>query len=291
MERKIINGIDTVRFDSYNELIEFCKSKKPTSFEHASSEMGRKNYQWTKTRTFEDAIKLASDGWKEGAGLVKKIVDDKIHAIGKSYTFVPKYDTSGDSVDMSRFMAGEPENMIEWEFTETAGHKVVDIYCGVCASAAYSAESLINYGAARLSVVDYLESIGVRVNLYAYWAFGDMLDSHVKKIVIIKIKNADESLNMATTSFALAHPSFLRRILFRVAEILPGMVMYCYGLPKEFEKKDWAGTEDSVVFQCINNIKMDWSEESTIQKFIDKNIPETLNSLEVSLDTNFSHMS
>lgn len=287
MKRQIINKIERVDFDSFDEFLQFMKDSKGKGAERNDGSEKYDFKDWYGTKTFDNAIEIAENGWSEGANLIKDVLD-KIKFLGKATTFSPIYQVSGESVDVGRFLSGEPENMLEWELIETTGKKVVDIYFNVVASSGYSTTSLINYGSVCLSVVDYLESIGCRVNLYSYYSFAENTSGTNKRMIRVKIKNANDSLNIATCAFAIAHPSMMRRFMFKCCEVFDGFYFYGYGYVKEFEAKDIVlnNIKESCVFQAINNVGKFYDEQETV-KYLKSRLPQTLNDLEISDKTKY----
>lgn len=286
MRHDITKRLNKIQFDSFQEFINWCRDNEgKTICSYKDSE--NDDFYFTHSRSYKDAIKIAEDGWNEGAEKINKGID-KIHAIGKGYTIVPKYEVAGESVEIGRYLTGDPECMQEWEIVETVGHKVVDIYFNVVSSGGYSTDSLINYGTAVLSIIDYLESIGIRVNLYSYFSVENN-SSGENFIVIVKVKAANEALNLPTCAFAVAHPSMQRRFMFKVEEIIPGFHSYGYGKVQEHETKLWAA-EGSIIFQSINNTGMSWNNPGDVDKFLATKLPSVLNSLGVDMETNYDYL-
>jgi len=286
MKRELKNGIDRIDFASFTEFIEFCKGQEGKTLCDAKTSE-KTDFGFFHTNTYKQAIKLAEDGWDEGAKMIKDGIDE-IRATGKQYTFSPKYEVSGESVDVGRFLTGEPECMQEWEMIETSGNKVIDIYFNTIASGGYSTQCLINYGVSVLSIVDYLESIGVRCNIYTYYSFSTKFGGNGdKRMVFVKTKSANEALNISTLAFALAHPSMMRRFMFKILESFENFHSVGYGNINEFDRNSWCES-DSVIFQTINNTSLSWLKSSDIDTYLQKRLPEILNGLSISTETDFS---
>lgn len=275
------NEIERVEFDSLTEMAQYIEDnegKYAADCHGSSASTIEERNRFYYTRDMKEAIELARNGWKKGADLISKSLEH-VHAIGKGYTFTPKSEVSGESVDIGKFLSGDPENMLEWELVETTGKKVVDIYFNCVASASTDGQQLIRYGSVCLTVVDYLESIGVRVNLYSY--FSTPLQRK-DKMIICKLKGADEYLNLQSCAFGLCHPSMMRRFMFRIIELFEGWHQSGYGTQVEYGKTAMGIHEDSVIFQTLNRVgSYHFSDQSGVDRYIKTRMPEVLNELKI----------
>lgn len=235
MESIIGQTHETYKFD-YLEFIKWCeKTNAKLNCKSISS-----NKQFTGTDSWNEALDLAHGGWNEGVSKIKNVID-KIEILGTETKFEAVYDVTGDTVDIGRYLSNVPENMIQWELTENKTHKVVNMYFNAGAGWDRTTDELINYGAVGLSVLDYLESSGTRVNLFVYVSTkqngidcnGNKIDKNSKKRkscdLIVQIKHESESLNLPICAFAICHPSFLRRFYFRWLENQPHLWSSSYG--------------------------------------------------------------
>lgn len=280
------SGLKVAYFENLTDILDWCESEVGNTQWSGDSERTDNAYvNWSGTSSLKDAIKIGREGWSEGAKKIKKNIDG-FHVVGLKTTPAPHYEVSGDSVDVGRFLSGEPENMLNWEEVEEDGHKVVDIYYNCAVSGRYDADCITRYGSAVVSVIDYLESTGRRCNLYAYWSMIEMSRKATKRAYVIQIKRSEEALNIASCAFCLGHPSFVRRILFKTMQSMPEFRLLGYGMPQEF-KELTEEAKESVVFQTINNAGYSFKKDSHISEYVKNKLPEVLNSLEVSEKTKF----
>ncbi len=121
-----------------------------------------------------------------------------------------EYDVTGDYIDMGRYLEGEPEC---W------GHNVMGnpqglfakIVLNISASAYIDGEVLRRRGQRVTRLVDWLESQHIRTEIVA-------LKANECMYAEVVIKRFDEALNLDSVAVA-GHSDFLRRLMFRVAEM------------------------------------------------------------------------
>lgn len=272
------------RYDyDYNEFVEEQAKLFGKKGADNKSEYGSKS--WTGTNNFEEAVHLGREGWNDAINVIGKLVK-KFDVIGKGYTFSPIYDVSGESVDVGRYMTGEPECMLDWEVKETTERKIVDIYYTFNACADVDFDQLMRYGASILAMIDYLESMNVRVNLYGF----DYIycKNNTCYLNVIKLKAADEPLNIPVASFAMCNISMLRRLVFKWFEHKHHIFTSGYGSVLNATKKDLENENDHVV--VLNNVSSLGignfkSDEATIA-YIDLMIPRILNEMKIYVEWN-----
>jgi hypothetical protein len=175
--------------------------------------------------------------------------------------------------------------MQEWEITENKGNKIVDVYLNCCASAGNSATQLTNYGACALSIVDFLESNGVRVNLYAYDAtLLRQKNSYYLQRVLIK--SATEPLNIPIASFALCCPAMLRVVFFKTQEMIPDLFQGGYGASTNFPNNILSSEENIINFGTLDTAGACFNTDQDCINYLNKKIPAVLNDLQLDLEYN-----
>lgn len=294
MKRQQTPNFEKIEFETYPEFIKFLKDSQGV-YLGTEKDSEKENAYWsnfTKTDSYKEMLQLAEFGWDEGTKLVKDTIE-KIEVIGKGYTFTPVYDVAGESVDVGRFLSGEPECMQEWQLTEQKDKKIVDVYFNTFCSAMFDGTQMINYGAAALSCVDYLESIGVRVNLYSMSLYSNRENGGSKKLVCVKVKDAKESLNLSVCAFALCHPSMMRRAFGKTQEAIRGIAYDHWGYPSTCTKADLS-TDDCVFFETLNNAqgaidrpRMKFADATDTLYFLKKQMPQILNDLKLETLTKY----
>lgn len=124
---------------------------------------------------------------------------------------------------------------------EKVKHKItsISLIYDIGTSCNISGDNIVQVGINLLSVIDYLESINVRVKL-------DIVDSYFNSNegvgYRVTLKNYSDKLDISRMCFPLAHPSMQRRIGFRWLETYPNLVnsdyINGYGTPLDKAKRN-----------------------------------------------------
>lgn len=205
------------RLEVFESLGEFAKLATQNSKPLASNKPEQNN--WSKTENLVDACTLASNGWNEIRPEVDAVLVNLEDRLAEKFAalYVTEYATSGASVDMGRFVTGEPECMIEFAPTpkESMGRVVKIIVAGV-ASSGVDSEDIKRRGIAVLALVDTIHKMGVGIELW--WE--SCIEGYTQGThsTVVKLHDSSEPLDIDSVMFSLAHPSMLRRLVFSVQE-------------------------------------------------------------------------
>ena len=211
------------QFDSIEELINFINNT-PLNDEFrwetlGSSEKGDFSTKWTGTASYEEAVKLLKDGWHD----IAKKMESKLKLITKKEVTKTSprstYSVAGYQACVPRYLQGVPESMI-YSKRVPVKQKVITINKQVNYLANVSPETIIEESVKALTIIAKIEAQGYRVNLNAVTCSKSTLDNYTQ-ITRTCIKKASEKLSIAKMAFPLAHPSMLRRIIFRYSEVNP----------------------------------------------------------------------
>lgn len=224
-------------------------------------------YRFTSTRTFEEAQRLARDGWAEGEEAVKTI-SAKLFDVLASYVERENvvYDVEGTGIDVARFLDGEPECWQQFEVrrTQEAGRRLIRIVYNCSASAGIEAATIMVRGAAVVALVQLLEYAGHGVEVVV----GEAVNYDGRHTeTYVKVKSVEQPLDLARIAYAVAHPSMLRRHIFSICEQLPepfyGMVKAgTYGMPAELEDKG------DLYLGCMMWGDPNWRDGLSAQKWV-----------------------
>lgn len=126
----------------------------------------------------------------------------------------------GYAPDVKAYLEGNPLSMLN---REQPRRRHVDIYYNSAILGSVSTEQIFNRGAITLSLVEILENMGFSVGLYVFTMSSSNDQVHYAKF---NLKGPNERLNIQKLFFPLCHPSFLRRLVFRLREETPDIESY-----------------------------------------------------------------
>lgn len=206
----------------FNSIIQFyrylCNTPFNKAFEdypRSSENTDKSRIRFTKTSSFEEAVDLLLNGWEDAAIKlsqdIKVSLKQPVQAKAKNVLSV-----SGYQPIVPLYLLGVPTDMLDRRMVNIKS-KVITITKLVSYPSAVEAEEIEEESLKAVSVINKLESMGYRVNLNV--AFGSFEDITI--VCKVKIKNANERLNISKLAFPLIHPSMLRRLFFRYVEVCP----------------------------------------------------------------------
>lgn len=214
---EINDGINYINvFDNINELANYVTYKPHKPGRSNDSEDCDEDF--THTSSFEEAVNLLKYGDNKLFDLVKKekanINVEKILGNAKRRQ-VYKNNIQGYIPNVANFLIGNPKNMIDIEKTKTS-QRIINIFLNIRVDGFTSADVITKIGVKYLSVIDILEKMGYRCNLYSGVANKD--DGYYS-FMLVRVKTDKEPLNMKKICFTIAHPSMQRRIKFKWMEV------------------------------------------------------------------------
>lgn len=242
-------------FDSWTEFVDHAE-KAPSQLSRRES----RNTAWGgNDLRFEEAIKLARNGWTDTTGSVTKISGDIFNKMG-GMVKRPEilYDVEGGEVDIAQYVQGEPECWIRFQHlpVPTPGNMLKMVFnysaSGGLGAAAYTAK-----GAAIVALIELLEFAGKQVELWcvdtsAYNASTGSRWNTRRELQYenwVKVKDHNQPIDMGRLMYALAHQTMLRRLGFAIQETAPTdylqnwgdstLARINYGAPAAIEEADW----------------------------------------------------
>jgi hypothetical protein len=169
--------------------------------------------------TMSDAIGMATGGWQYGASLITRLQRDYVARVSDGIKSpVVAFDVTGDFLDVGAFVSGEPECFGFWD---TANGNRKDKFITITVTSGFSwqvAESdIVKRGAAILSLVDILETNGVRCRVISEVIMQDKSDESRLQMSVV-VKDFQDSLDLEKIAFSIVSPAFLRRFFFAIVE-------------------------------------------------------------------------
>lgn len=260
-----------VGFSSFDDMVDFIERtphhirNERANNRYAGWETGDGRDKFAGSRDMVHAIRIAREGWPEGAAMVARIAEllTTEHAVNRKRL----YAVAGGRANVARMLAGNPAHMISRPKRDA--RKIVTLYVELTASAAISAQNLMIRAATVTAICDILEAQEYSCNIVAVKTSAI---SGMSFQVAVEIKRAGEALNVDNVAFALGHPSMLRRFCFALAAHSDGLRRFwsSMGMPEEtFDDGD--EPDNSYYFK-----KLDMSDQDKVQG---RNLEERARSL------------
>lgn len=203
-------------FDSCADMLKFIEETNRVEGmnRNTSHESSYRNDSYYGTKSFDEAKELMIYGDNTNAVKLNQKVNTSFQ-ISNTKTSKSFYSVCGYQASVPRYMQGIPTSMINSKkvvkkFPVVNVVKMIDYAC------LYSASDIIDYSTKALQIVKAIEEKGTRVNLSV------MSVCHCEHaetlITVVKIKNAEERMNVSKIAFAMINPSMLRRMFFAIIE-------------------------------------------------------------------------
>lgn len=266
------------RFKNRQDLISYLKTAKTSitflSRELISHEVSDHTTEWTKTKSFEEALKLFESGWYQDFDkflVQKKQVDKHFPYVAKKKIY-HNY-VCGSVPNVVNAINNLPLSMRKI-YDDNNSQNIITINYNISYPWFTTQSQIFNNGLLTLSLIDFFDSLGYRVDLRFY-----EISKKGNQILYIDtiLKSSGEKINLQKFYFAFCNPSFLRRIIFRVIETTQGLSsewIYDYGIcmPTE-EIKKILGIDE-------NNIFINWPEQMGVKgENIEDDIENFLNAI------------
>jgi hypothetical protein len=228
-----------VSFESYGEFCEWGEknnyrkklSETANRYDRCGGNFNKNRGDWFGSASIEETVELSRHGWPEGLKKAQEItaeIENNLFSMLKKRT--SEYHYAGGVPDVGVFLANDPECFLSFKDKEEKGvGKLVRFVVNLTASGGYSSDQLMMRGIAILAAVDALEHQGRSCEVVAFTAASNGA-SHWE--IEIPLKRQGEQADMERIAFAIANPSFYRRLVFNAWDIIeyPG---YGYGAIEE----------------------------------------------------------
>ena len=221
-------------FDSYEAFLDDVR-QVPQVKGISSRDVGRAEHFGTST--FDDAVSLAQAGWAEGAARVAEIrasLNEYVEASKSAACQQFAWDVTGDFVDVGRALSGEPEafgSYNDYEVGRFGSQRVVRLYANLGVSGSVKSAAIFARGAVVLATVDLLESLGLRVELWAAKGTSRKNEGPAQHQVEVLVKAANQPVDVDRLAFVFCHNSSLRRLFWSHQERYEFLPNNCYPAP------------------------------------------------------------
>ena len=225
------NKTVTREFTSVNEFESYITNSPLNAvfrWEELSSVKGTQSF--TQTKSYEEATDLFKNGWDSMAQNITHQLNVKKCQTLDTHVQKVMFDVVGFQASVPRYLQGIPTNMVNKKLVPIK-QKVITLNKDISYNAMTSTRDIIDASIQTLQLIKKIEAQGIRVNLNLI--FGAKADKNTE-VVKIRLKSANERLNISKLAFPLVHPSMLRRLLFRYIEVAPTVTKgfkWGYGYP------------------------------------------------------------
>jgi hypothetical protein len=224
-----------MEFSSTDEMLDFLGKTtplwKPTKLGiHIRDRVMRNDDSGTDD--WKTAVDLAKHGWPEGRRLLT-MADSQGVSTGKGTARKWSFDTAGAMPDVPRFVAGDPEHMVDFLPSNHGRKPIISICVSPMCPATVTPRQRANWGAALLSWIEAEEVQGNRVDINViYVTTNRWFDKNTgvrKPAIVVKygLKHGAIHRSIDEMAFWLMHNAAHLRLQFAVRECLD--VGHIYG--------------------------------------------------------------
>lgn len=220
-------------FDSLNEFESYITNtplNETFRWQKLSSTDG--SYGFTQTHSYEEATKLFKDGWSSMAQDITKKLKVIQNQVVDAHVQKVLYDVVGFQASVPRYLQGIPTSMVNKKRVPVK-QRVITLNKDISYNCGITTEQIIQASVQTLQLIKKIEAQGIRVNLNLVWG---VTAGDTKEVAKIRLKSANERLNISKLAFPLVHPSMLRRLCFRYLEVAPTVTKsytWGYGAPMD----------------------------------------------------------
>ena len=205
-------------FESITEFLDWLDNTPINTdiWGHRGLSSETSSYSFCKTNSLKEAKELCRYGYHEDFDKLVELKSTLEKYIKMSNKKSKQYNYYvGYATDVKAYLEGNPLSMLD---RQNPKRKHIDIYYNAANLAMASSNEIFNRGAITLSIVEILENMGFSVGLNVFTMSSEYKQVHYVKL---NLKKSGERLNIQKLFFPFSHPSFFRRLVFRLMEQTP----------------------------------------------------------------------
>lgn len=212
-------------FDDLSELVQYVRKPGRDAEEYIDCFVNSGTRTNGGVNTRAKLNDLLANGDEAAAARAMEVATDTLASVEREFDIEgwhSRYDVAGADVDVARYLSGEPENMITFDLIATPRvGRVITLLVGVTASSGVGAAKIRERGEALAALVFAIEHIGFRTEVWADcqvdppggWGlsgWGTPSSQRKSARLLVKVKDAADTLDPATIMGTLAHAAFFR---------------------------------------------------------------------------------
>ena len=221
MNKSKVGSLYTYYFDSINDLSKYiqentCLLERYSYLDDVETRnKSERHIKWAGGLTFEESMDRLINGDEQLANEIEDVKIDEVEVDKISLKYVN--DVQGVIPHVPNYVLGLPQSMINVTRNRVkTNNKIINIILDVSVSCIVSKQQYIRVSKLFLNVIDKIESMGYRCNIY-YQAISANYSYY--NLYLLKLKSSNEPFNKYKCSFVLGSLSMFRQIIFRLIEM------------------------------------------------------------------------
>jgi hypothetical protein len=216
--RELIGGIKAPRqfwtlFNSPEALAEYVAGAKgyydPQAWNNG-------DVSFYGTRSMQESLNLATQGWPEGAERANAL-RDRINAANPIGPRIVRYDVAGAYPSVPRALSGNPLNMRRAIPATLKRRPVITLISDMSSNCSVAAKALANRAAVVAALLDAIEGARFSVHVIAVGTGDSRSEKDQRDFIAVTgvtLKEPEQPADIGRLAFGLGHPSMLRRFCF-----------------------------------------------------------------------------
>lgn len=208
--------VNVEMYSTVGDMVTLLKTRSITDRQFDNQQTKRLDTSWCGVKSYDEACEFLHNGYQPSVEKLKERMKANYVGEGKRITF--NNDVVGYAPIVPLAMKGVPQSMLNHKMKPIKA-KVIDVFYDISVTCGVSNEKILNNGSNLLSAIIGLEQEGYKVNIYAIQAYSGSSDCDM---LIIKIKDSRQPMDLKRMSFPLTHTAFFRVIGFDWYSKVPG---------------------------------------------------------------------
>lgn len=204
-------------YNSAFELVETSRNRNVMpDWRNYKSEIESPDKSWTGVSSYEEALNLLKSGWTENLESMKTLAN-KVSANGNSKRISFQNNVVGFAPIVPLAMMNVPNSMIDTRMKPIKS-KVVKILYNITMSCCTDKKEILRNGMKVVEAIINLENSGYRCEVMAMQTYSN---DTVADTLLLRVKEANQPLDLKRIMFPLIHPAMFRVIGFDWENKLP----------------------------------------------------------------------